>query len=172
MYERVYYRPRYDRPPHAASFLRVIIGVSGISGEFSGCLITKALESFGAGSSSVEGDLELSVPVCSALTSPFSELEMRTALCLFLKLTRPSLDRTPGTGKVFIREVWARDNLFKLLQRSRTAFETRRSKRLTDMPLVQAETLSRPVWPVWRSHHALCILNSAIAGIDQRASAP
>src|ERR1700735_3445811 len=83
MHERVYYRPRYDRPPHAASFLRVIIGVSGISG-----LITKALESFGAGSSSVEGDLELSVPVCSALTSPFSELEMRTALCLFLKLTK------------------------------------------------------------------------------------
>jgi hypothetical protein len=88
MHERVYYRPRYDRPPHAASFSRVIIGVSGISGEFSGRLITKALESFGAGSSSVEGDLELSVPVCSALTSPFSELEMRTALCLFLKLTK------------------------------------------------------------------------------------
>jgi hypothetical protein len=43
-------------------------GVSGISGEFSGRLVTKALESFGAGSSSIEGVLELSVPACSAST--------------------------------------------------------------------------------------------------------
>jgi hypothetical protein len=30
------------------------------------------------------------------------------------------------------------------------------------MPLVQAETLGLPVWPVQRSRHALCVLNSAM----------
>jgi hypothetical protein len=64
----VYYCPRYDRPPHPTPFRGAVIGVSGISGEFSGRLVTKAPESFGAGSSSVEGDLELSVLVCSAST--------------------------------------------------------------------------------------------------------
>src|SRR2546423_15629733 len=45
-------------------------------------------------------------------------------------------------------------------------------KGLHDMPLVQAEILCRPVWPVRRSQHASSSLNSAIAGIDQRSSAP
>jgi hypothetical protein len=54
MYERVYYRPRYDRPPRRIPS-RAIIGISGISEEFSGRLVMKALESFGVGSSLVGG---------------------------------------------------------------------------------------------------------------------
>jgi hypothetical protein len=62
--------------------------VSGISGEFSGCLIIKALTSSGPGPGpgpcSVKLDLELSVPVCSAsalgLSRGLSE-RCRSLLC-------------------------------------------------------------------------------------------
>ena len=43
-------------PPYAAFFSRVISGVSGISRELSTRSVTGALESFGAGSNSIEED--------------------------------------------------------------------------------------------------------------------